>query len=371
MPDILDSRLRGNDGVGATNLSNRNAYMVSFNPHAIAPTTHIQLLGVGKHYAGQVRALHDINLDIRRGEVFGIIGRSGAGKSSLLRALNRLEEPSTGHVLINGEDIVGFDRARLATLRQGTGMIFQHFNLMASKTVGDNVGLPLRIAGIGAQERQRRVSELLELVGLADKRDAYPAQLSGGQKQRVGIARALVLQPDLLLCDEATSALDPESTQSILALLRDINRRLGLTIVLITHEMEVIRDLCDRVVVLDGGQVVEQGEVWHIFGDPQHAVTRSLLGTLHPTGPAAGTDTGAENEIVLDLHYTGANGQEPDLLTIAARFGFPTRLLHGGIERIQGRALGCLRLSVQASPAHVEELLKQANTVADRAELIA
>jgi D-methionine transport system ATP-binding protein len=343
--------------------------MVSFNPHAIAPTTHIQLLGVGKHYAGQVRALHDVNLEIRRGEVFGIIGRSGAGKSSLLRALNRLEEPSTGQVLIDGEDIVGFDRTRLASLRQRTGMIFQHFNLMASKTVGDNVGLPLRIAGIGVAERQRRVNELLELVGLADKRDAYPAQLSGGQKQRVGIARALVLQPDLLLCDEATSALDPESTQSILALLRDINRRLGPTIVLITHEMEVIRDLCDRVVVLDGGQVVEQGEVWQVFGNPQHAVSRSLLGTLHAVSAPA--EPGRASEVVLDLHYTGANGLEPDLLAIGAHFGVPTRLLHGGVERIQGRALGCLRLSLLAPATSVAGLVKHAKSVADRVELIA
>ncbi|MGY4533121.1 D-methionine transport system ATP-binding protein [Pseudomonas sp. TE3786] len=342
--------------------------MVSFNPHAVTPAIHIQLRGLGKQYAGQVRALHAINLDIRRGEVFGIIGRSGAGKSSLLRSLNRLEEPSSGQVLIDGEDILGFDRSRLAALRQRTGMIFQHFNLMASKTVGDNVGLPLRIAGIGTAEREQRVAELLQLVGLADKRDAYPAQLSGGQKQRVGIARALVLQPDLLLCDEATSALDPESTQAILALLRDINRRLGLTIVLITHEMEVIRDLCDRVVVLEAGQVVEEGEVWQVFGDPQHAVTRSLLGTLH--GAAANSSDNPLHEVVLDLHYTGARGQEPELSAIVAGLGYPTRLLQGGIERIQGRALGCLRVSVQAPLASVESLLQQASQVADRVERV-
>ncbi|MVW85939.1 methionine ABC transporter ATP-binding protein [Pseudomonas sp. PB101] len=343
--------------------------MVSFNPQALAAAVHIRLVGLGKHYrVGQqdVQALHDINLDIRRGEVFGIIGRSGAGKSSLLRSLNRLEQPSSGQVLIEGEDIVGFDRARLAGLRQRTGMIFQHFNLMASQTVGDNVGLPLRLAGIGRAERARRVDELLHLVGLQDKRDAYPAQLSGGQKQRVGIARALVLQPDLLLCDEATSALDPESTQAILALLRDINRRLGLTIVLITHEMEVIRDLCDRVVVLENGRVVEQGDVWQVFGDPRHDVTRSLLGTLQPAVHDAPSESGAQ--IMLDLHYTGASGHEPELSAIAALFGCRTHLVQGGIERIQGRALGCLRVRVEASGGGLEALLQRARQIADRVE---
>jgi D-methionine transport system ATP-binding protein len=344
--------------------------MVSFNPQALAAAVHIRLVGLGKHYrlgSQSVHALQDINLDIRRGEVFGIIGRSGAGKSSLLRSLNRLEQPSSGQVLIDGEDIVGFDRARLAGLRQRTGMIFQHFNLMASQTVGDNVGLPLRLAGIGRAERGRRVDELLHLVGLQDKRDAYPAQLSGGQKQRVGIARALVLQPDLLLCDEATSALDPESTQAILALLRDINRRLGLTIVLITHEMEVIRDLCDRVVVLEHGEVVEQGDVWQVFGDPRHDVTRALLGTLQSAEHDV-PSTPESTEVLLDLHYTGARGHEPELSAIAALFGCRTHLVQGGIERIQGRALGCLRVRVEASSGGLEALLQQAHQIADRVE---
>jgi D-methionine transport system ATP-binding protein len=346
--------------------------MVSFNPQALAAAVHIHLVDLGKHFVtGQqhVQALHDINLQIRRGEVFGIIGRSGAGKSSLLRSLNRLEQPSSGQVLIDGEDIVGFDRARLARLRQRTGMIFQHFNLMTSKTVGDNVGLPLRLAGVPRAERERRVDELLQLVGLQDRRDAYPAQLSGGQKQRVGIARALVLQPDLLLCDEATSALDPESTQSILALLRDINRRLGLTIVLITHEMEVIRDLCDRVVVLEHGQVVEQGEVWRVFGDPQHAVTRALLGTLQPVDHDAAT-TAEPTGLLLDLHYTGARGHEPELSAITERLGYRTHLVQGAIERIQGRALGSLRVRVEAPGTALKVLLQQAREIADRVERV-
>ncbi len=205
-------------------------------PDTRASTPHIRLHGLGKRYPGGVQALREIDLEIRRGEVFGIIGRSGAGKSSLIRTLNRLERPSEGQVLIDGEDIGGYDGQRLVALRRRIGMIFQHFNLMSAKTVRQNIALPLRVAGVPRARIEERVAGLLQLVGLEEKRDAYPAQLSGGQKQRVGIARALVHQPQILLCDEATSALDPESTQAILALLRDINRRLGLTIVLITHE---------------------------------------------------------------------------------------------------------------------------------------
>lgn len=208
-------------------------------PDTRASTPHIRLHGLGKRYPGGVQALREIDLEIRRGEVFGIIGRSGAGKSSLIRTLNRLERPSEGQVLIDDEDIGGYDGQRLVALRRRIGMIFQHFNLMSAKTVWQNIALPLRVAGVPRARIEERVAGLLQLVGLEEKRDAYPAQLSGGQKQRVGIARALVHQPQILLCDEATSALDPESTQAILALLRDINRRLGLTIVLITHEMAV------------------------------------------------------------------------------------------------------------------------------------
>ncbi|EXF42874.1 ABC transporter-like protein [Pseudomonas sp. BAY1663] len=241
---------------------------------------HVRFANLGKTYQsalGSVQALRDIDLVVQRGEIFGIIGRSGAGKSSLIRTINRLERPSSGQVLIDGVDIGQLDEDQLVEQRRRIGMIFQHFNLMSAKTVWQNVELPLRVAGVPYGQRQRKVHELLQLVGLLDKRGAYPAQLSGGQKQRVGIARALVHDPEILLCDEATSALDPETTQSILALLREINQRLGLTIVLITHEMAVIREICDRVVVLEQGEVVEQGPVWRVFGAPWHEVTRTLL----------------------------------------------------------------------------------------------
>ncbi|WP_263143395.1 ATP-binding cassette domain-containing protein [Pseudomonas sp. RIT-PI-AD] len=339
-------------------------------------TEHIRLRGLDKRYvsdAGSVQALQGIDLSIRRGEVFGIIGRSGAGKSSLIRTLNRLERPSGGQVLVDGEDIGTFDDRQLVGLRRRIGMIFQHFNLMSAKTVWQNVALPLKVAGLDKAHVQRRVEELLALVGLEDKHGMYPAQLSGGQKQRVGIARALVHQPEVLLCDEATSALDPESTQAILALLRDINRRLGLTIVLITHEMAVIREICDRVVVLERGQVVEQGEVWQVFGDPRHAVTRSLLGQHREGLPEDLRDRlhaqppGQPSDLLVQLRFTGAGRREPDLLAIARSLDAPVSLLHGGVERIQGHAQGHLLLRIGGAP---EALPASLYELADHVEVL-
>jgi len=248
---------------------------------------HIVFEQVGKTYAGAAApALADVSFTIERGEIFGIIGRSGAGKSTLLRSINMLERPDRGHVWIDGSDIGKLDEDGLVGLRRCIGMIFQHFNLMSAKTVFDNVALPLRVAGVRRVEIEPRVNDLLATVGLADKAQAYPAMLSGGQKQRVGIARALVHRPEILLCDEATSALDPETTEQILALLRDINKQLGLTVVLITHDMAVIEEACDRVLVLDQGQVKEQGLVWRIFADPQAEATLSLLRPLRKRLPA-------------------------------------------------------------------------------------
>src|SRR5471032_3164425 len=309
---------------------------------------HVRFINLGKTYDGSVHALQGIDLAIQRGEVFGIIGRSGAGKSSLIRTINRLEQPSSGRVLIDQVDIGEYDEDRLVALRRRIGMIFQHFNLMSAKTVWQNVELPLKVAGVPKEQRQRKVTELLELVGLQDKHKAYPAQLSGGQKQRVGIARSLVHDPQILLCDEATSALDPETTQSILALLRDINRRLRLTIVLITHEMAVIREICDRVAVLEKGRVVELGEVWRVFGDPRSEATRALLRPLlHDVpqelleGLEKADDTLAlspSRSLLLALNFTGESRQEPDLGRLAQVLQGGVQLLHGGIDRIQSRA---------------------------------
>ncbi|MBY4867390.1 MULTISPECIES: methionine ABC transporter ATP-binding protein [Burkholderia] len=362
---------------------------------AVAPAggAAVSLAHVGKVFAtprGQAAALRDVTLDVRRGEVFGIIGRSGAGKSTLLRLVNGLERPSSGSVRVQGVDVGGLDEDGLVALRRRTGMVFQHFNLLSAKTVFENVALPLKIAGVPKAERVRKVDALLELVGLAAKRDAYPASLSGGQKQRVGIARALVHDPEVLLCDEATSALDPETTQSILALLADINRRLGLTIVLITHEMEVIRAVCDTVAVIEQGEVVETGPVWRVFGAPQHGATRALLSTLvhdlpaelaarvQPLSGLAALPDGAQ--VVLDLRYTGESGGEPDVGALAVALGGSLHFLHGGIERIQGHAQG--RLVIAASPrmdeagpssargGAVAALLERARRHANHAEVL-
>jgi D-methionine transport system ATP-binding protein len=238
--------------------------------------TALRLSGVTKRF-GALAAIEDISLEVRRGEILGIIGRSGAGKSTLIRCLNGLEKPDAGKIEIGGRDIVPLRESELRAVRGRIGMIFQHFNLISQKSVESNVALPLKIAGWDRAKRKARVAELLDLVELGAKADAYPAQLSGGQKQRVGIARALAASPELLLSDEATSALDPETTTSILALLKDINRKLGLTILLITHEMSVIRAVTDRVVVLDHGKIVEQGETERVFTAPKAELTQRLL----------------------------------------------------------------------------------------------
>ncbi|MCI3205905.1 MULTISPECIES: ATP-binding cassette domain-containing protein [Pandoraea] len=320
----------------------------------------VTLRGVTKTYAssaGPVTALDAIDLNIASGSIFGIIGRSGAGKSSLLRTINRLERPSAGEVRIDGIDIASLTDAQLVQLRRRIGMIFQHFNLLSAKTVYDNVALPLQVAGVPRAQIDARVRELLALVGLSEKASTYPGRLSGGQKQRVGIARALATGPEILLCDEATSALDPETTQAILRLLRDINRKLGITIVLITHEMSVIREIADRVLVLEQGRIAELGEVWRVFGAPQHDATRALLAPLKHGVPddlqqALLTERPAQAHLqILQLTYRGADGLEPDFPRIAHALRGSVRLLHGGVDRIQGHAQGQLLISLAGGAA--------------------
>lgn len=253
----------------------------------------IRLIDIHKTYfarRGRPRyaALRGVSLDIADGESLGVIGRSGAGKSTLIRCINLLEIPTSGSVSIAGCDVTALPKRALPVLRRRFGMVFQHFNLLSSRTVYDNVALPLELAGASKAQIAEAVDPLLPLVGLDDKRRCYPAELSGGQKQRVGIARAVVNRPDILLCDEVTSALDPETTRNILALLRDINRRFNLTMVVITHEMAVVRTLCNRVAVMDGGVIVEDGAVEAVFSQPRHAVTQSLLHDAFPDLSASG-----------------------------------------------------------------------------------
>lgn len=241
--------------------------------------TIIRLANITKTFGrhDEHQALQDISLDITKGKIYGVIGSSGAGKSTLLRCINLLEQPTSGHVFLEGRDLVALPIKEINKVRKGLGMIFQHFNLLSSKTVLENVALPLKLVGVAKEDRKIAARKLLERVGLAEKENAYPAQLSGGQKQRVAIARALILEPSVLLCDEATSALDPASTVSILQLLKQINRDLGITIVLITHEMQVITQVCDEVAVLSHGRLVETGTVSEVFSRPQSLVTKEMI----------------------------------------------------------------------------------------------
>lgn len=305
--------------------------------------------------AGPIPVLRGLSLEIARGEVFGIIGHSGAGKSTLVRCINRLETADSGQVVVAGQDITALSGRELRAARQRIGMIFQHFNLLSSRTVRENISFPLEIAGLPRPEIARRVDRLLSLVGLADKGDSYPAHLSGGQKQRVGIARALAAEPHVLLCDEATSALDPVTTKSILGLLRDINRDLGLTIVLITHEMSVIREIADRVAVLDNGQVVEQGSVFQVFTNPTHAVTasfvREVLNRDLPEtllGNLAHTPTTADH-LVVRITFTGPAANDPILSDLVSRFGLALNIVHGAVDYIQGAPYGTLTVRMDGS----------------------
>ncbi|MBZ9963935.1 methionine ABC transporter ATP-binding protein [Mesorhizobium sp. BR1-1-2] len=320
----------------------------------------VRLLDLRRRF-GATAALDGISLTVRKGEILGIIGRSGAGKSTLIRCLNGLERPDSGEVLIEGREISRLGERDLQPLRRRIGMIFQHFNLLSAKTVEENVALPLKIEGRPKAERLRRAAELLDLVGLSEKAKAYPASLSGGQKQRVGIARALAARPALLLSDEATSALDPETTRSILALLRDINRQLGLTILLITHEMEVIRSIADRVAVIDAGRIVEQGPVWSVFAEPRSQITKSLLGAIRPQLPAelsARLAPSAGAETIVRVDVAGEAARSPLLFDLAATAPGPFRLVHGGIDHIQQEPVGTLFLSIPGDDAsHLAQVI--------------
>lgn len=313
--------------------------------------------------SGSVEALHDINLDIRSGEVFGIIGRSGAGKSTLIRCINLLERPTSGSVHVDGVDLSALAPAELRAARRRIGMIFQHFNLLSSRTVYGNVAFPLELAGTPRAEIERRVRPLLDLVGLADLADRYPAQVSGGQKQRIGIARALASEPAVLLSDEATSALDPETTRSILSLLEDINRKLGLTIVLITHQMQVVQQICDRVAVMEAGAVVEVGSTLDVFARPATETTRSMLkDVLRQAVPveairhaSAHLASGAGR--LWRVNINGGNAGRPLLSTLVRDFGLEVNLLQGHIDEIRGTPFGSLLVLVSGPAKELDGAL--------------
>ena len=302
----------------------------------------IRIEGLTKRFSGKngdVVALENIDLSIIEGEIFGIIGLSGAGKSTLVRCMNLLERPTEGRVIVAGQELSSLKGKQLRQARRGIGMIFQQFNLLMQSTALDNICFPLLLAGVSKRDAEKRAAELLEVVGLSDKRNAYPAQLSGGQKQRVAIARALANEPKVLLCDEATSALDPTTTRSILALLKEINERLGITVIVITHEMRVVEEICSRVAILDASHIVEMGKVEEIFRRPKTPAARRLL---FP-GREQNVDTpafGAKNQRMLRIVFDGMTPFEPVIANMVLACGAPVNILFANTRAIEGKTVG-------------------------------
>lgn len=325
----------------------------------------ITIKNVKKIYSstkGNVTAVDDVNIEIHEGEIFGVIGYSGAGKSTLIRMLNGLELPTGGSVHVAGKLISKITGQELRKARQEISMIFQHFNLLWSRTVQENIAFPLEIAGVPKQQRLKRVDELIKLVGLEGREDAYPSQLSGGQKQRVGIARALANNPKVLLCDEATSALDPQTTDSILDLLVDINKRLGLTIVLITHEMHVIQKICHRVAVMEAGKVVEMGPVLEVFKNPQQSITKRFVQQV--TEPEETKETTRhllekypEGKVV-QLSFIGERTDQPLITELIRNYQIVVNILQGKIQHTQDGSYGTLFIHLNGPTEEVEKAIQ-------------
>ena len=332
----------------------------------------VSLRGVSKVYpprnkgASPVVAVDNVSLDVEAGDVYGIIGYSGAGKSTLVRLVNALERSSAGAIVVNGQDVAKLPERELRTVRLGIGMIFQQFNLFNSRTVAANVAYPLEVAGRPKAKRRARVTELLDFVGLGDKARAYPDQLSGGQKQRVGIARALATRPSILLADEATSALDPETTHEVLALLKRVNEEFGVTIIVITHEMDVIQTIATKVAVMDQGRVIERGEVFDVFSNPQHAASARFVSTV-----VKGVPSRAELEVLRERHagrivtlsFRDSSVDQSAVFGEFARAGVAFEVVYGGINEIQGRPFGHLTLSLVADDAAIDTVLKRVRTL--------
>ena len=308
----------------------------------------ISISHVSKSFGAGARrttALDDVSLEVGRGEIFGVVGQSGAGKSTLIRTVNLLERPDAGTITVDGRVITSLADRDLRIARQGIGMIFQHFNLLSSRTVRGNVELALEVIGVDGRERRSRAGEILELVGLSGKADAYPAQLSGGQKQRIGIARALAGRPSVLLSDEATSALDPETTRSILELLKSINRELGLTVLLITHEMDVVKSICDSAALLEHGRIAEHGKLVELISTPGSRLARDLF----PLGDVPAGTTGT----VIDITFSGGSADRPVIAQLARDHAIDVSILGAAIETIAGNQAGRTRLELPGSAATI------------------
>ncbi|ULO08401.1 methionine ABC transporter ATP-binding protein [Paenibacillus sp. 19GGS1-52] len=320
----------------------------------------IEIRGLTKVYGKgdkAATALSGLNLSIQKGEIFGVIGHSGAGKSTLIRCINLLERPTEGEIWVDGVELTKLNRGQLQEQRRKIGMIFQHFNLLSSATVYDNIAFPLRLTGSARADIDLKVKELLALVGLEEHSNKYPAQLSGGQKQRVGVARALASDPDVLLCDEATSALDPQTTDSILRLLLDINKRFHLTIVLITHEMHVIQSICDRVAVIHGGGIVEQGEVTEVFLKPKHEITRDFIRSeTQNDGPlrAAIDAKPGEYSQAVKITFLGQKTYDSTLSQVARETGVNFAILQGTISTLKDVPYGQLIVRFEGPAAAIE-----------------
>lgn len=306
----------------------------------------IVLENINKIYPNGLHAVKNVNLKIKKGDIFGIIGLSGAGKSSLIRLINRLEEPTSGKILINNKNILELSKDDLLERRKKIGMIFQHFNLLSSRTVEENVAFSLEIAKWDKKEIGKRVAELLEIVGLEDKAKYYPSQLSGGQKQRVSIARALANNPDILLSDEATSALDPKTTKSILELLKEIQQKFGLTVVMITHQMEVVKEICNKVAIMSEGKIVEEGRVHHIFSDPQNDITKEFISYVHQQSDTEFKYSKNKGNTILKLKFIGTATKDPILSKVIRASNVDISVLGGTIEELSTMHVGHLYLEL-------------------------
>ncbi len=305
---------------------------------------------------GQVNALSDVNLSIRKGEIFGIIGLSGAGKSTLVRCMNLLERPETGNIYYKGQDLLGLKPRQLRLQRRKIAMIFQSFNLLQQRTALENICFPMELEGLPRNQARQKARELLQIVGLGDKAQAYPVQLSGGQKQRIAIARALASEPEVLLCDEATSALDPQTTESILSLLQDINRQRGITVILITHQMSVIEQICHRVAILDQGQVAELGPVEQVFTDPQSAAGRHLV------SPDKALPLSRWEGPVARLAFNGTTVEKPVIASLAAQLGILVSILGADTRNVDGKVFGTMLVSLPQEPQKRQQTLDYFNS---------
>lgn len=323
----------------------------------------IEFKNISKHYQlkGQtIRALDQINLKIPAGSIFGIIGYSGAGKSTLIRLINLLERPDQGQVMINQTDFTALDARSLRQERTNIGMIFQHFNLLQTKTVAANIEMPLKLLGIHKAEREKRLNELLDFIDLKHKKDAFPDKLSGGQKQRVGIARALANHPKILLCDEATSALDPQTTKSVLALLKKINKEQGITIVMVTHEMDVIETVCDYVAVMEQGQVIETGSTLDIFSQPKHPTTKNFIQTVLQQQLPVSILKNLENQnrhSIYCLQFLGKSAQETVVQAVIKQFDISLNILFANMTEINGTVIGQMFIQLLGDPATIQQAI--------------